>query len=162
MRGWQLLGEYSWLLTVVPMLALGAVVDANTWATKMINRVKNASADWEAGVANPRRSPTAQMKAAAGKWKSRMQAAIQNDSWSRAINQLTDDSIKAAAAKVGGGKFVDGITAREQKIRDAITKLQPKVAALSSRIQAMPQDTDQQREQRMVENLRGMRGIKTG
>jgi|SRR6266705_4195137 len=148
-------------VSLLALVALGAVVDGNTWATKMINRVKNAATDWEQGVQNPRRSPTAAMKAAAGKWKTNMQRAITEDRWSKAVNQLTDDSIKAAAVKVGGGKFVDGITAREQKIRDAITKLQPKVAAVSARIQNMPQDTDQQREQRMVENLRGMRGIKS-
>ncbi len=161
MRWYSQLSPHLSLLSILTLGVVAAVVDANTWATKMINRVKNASADWEAGVQNPRRSPTASMKAAAGKWKTNMQRAITEDRWSKAVNQLTDDSIKAAAAKVGGGKFVDGITAREQKIRDAITKLQPKVAAVSSKIQGMPQDTDQQREQRMIENLRGMRGIKS-
>lgn len=157
---WKVIELLAPSFFVVGLLAVGAVVDAQHWADKMITRVKNAAADWEKGVANPRRSPVAGMKSAAGKWKNKMQAAIANDSWSKAVNKLTDDAIKAAAAKVGGGKFVDGITAREQKIRDAIAIQQPKVAALSAKIQSMAQDTDQQRETRMVENLRGMRATK--
>ena len=158
---------YSWLSAHASLFSLAlvglvaAVVDANTWATKMITRVKNAAGDWETGVANPRRSPTAAMKAAAGKWKSNMQKAITEDRWAKAVSTLTDEAIKNAAAKVGGGKFVDGITAREEKIRAAIAKLAPKVAAVSARIQNMPQDTDQQRESRMVENLRAMRAVKS-
>jgi len=157
---WKVVELLAFSLSMIGLFMPGAVVDAGTWADKMIARVKNAGPDWEKGVQNPRRSPVAGMKAAAGKWKNNMQRAIQEDRWAKAVNGLTDDAIKAAAAKVGGGKFVDGITAREQKIRDAIQKQQPKVAALSTKIQGMPQDTDQQREARMVENLRGMRATK--
>ena len=157
---WKVIELLAFSLSMIGLFMPGAVVDAGTWADKMIARVKNAGPDWEKGVQNPRRSPVAGMKAAAGKWKNNMQRAIQEDRWAKAVNGLTDDAIKAAAAKVGGGKFVDGITAREQKIRDAIQKQQPKVAALSTKIQGMPQDTDQQREARMVENLRGMRATK--
>src|SRR5207244_12981997 len=109
---------YAWLnllgfsLSIIGLFGLGAVVDPSTWADKMITRVKNAASDWEKGVANPRRSPVAGMKAAAGKWKNNMQKAIAEDRWARSVNQLTDEAIKAAAAKVGGGKFVDGVTAR--------------------------------------------------
>jgi len=161
MRALSAWSIHSPLVQLLALALVGAVVDATKWADKMITRVKNASADWEAGVQRPRRSPTAAMKAAAGKWKTNMQKAITEDRWFKAIGTLTDDAIKAAAVKVGGQRFVDGVTAREQKVRDAIAKLQPKVSALSARIQAMPQDSDAQRETRMLENLRGMRAIKT-
>lgn len=148
------------LMPLTPLLMFATVVDAARWTQKMIDRVKNAGQAWADGVTHPRRSPTTAMKAAAGKWTQRMQAAIANNTWQKKIATLTDDSIKQAALKVGPQKFIDGITARQDKIAAAIAKLQPKVSALSSRIQGMPQDTDQQREQRMVENLRGMRAIK--
>lgn len=146
--------------TIFALAAIGGVVDATSWADKQLARVKNAAADWEKGVQSPRRSPTAAMKAANGKWKTNVQRAVQNDSWNKAVSQLTDDKIKAAAVAAGGQRFVDGVTTREQKIRDAIAKLQPKVAALSAKVQALPQDSDTQREQRMIENLRGMRALK--
>lgn len=142
------------------LAAFGAVLSADAWATKLLNRVKNAAADWEQGVQNPRRSPTAAMKAANGKWKANVQRAVTNDSYNKAVSTLTDSAIAAAAKAAGGQRFVDGVTSREPKVRAAIVKLQPKVQALSARIQGLPQDSDANREQRMIENLRGMRQLK--
>lgn len=148
------------LLALLPFVLIGAVLPADRWSDKLLARVKNSAADWEAGVANPRRSPTAAMKAANGKWKANVQRAVNEDRWSRAVSALTDDAIKQAAARAGGQRFVDGVTTREAKIRTAIAKLQPKVAALSARVQSLPQDSDANREQRMIENLRGMRQLR--
>jgi hypothetical protein len=136
------------------------IVSADQWATKMLERIKAAGSAWETGVQNPRRSPTAQMKAAAGKWKANMQAAINADRWAKKIANLTDESIRTAALKVGSSAFINGITAREDKVRAAVARLQPKVAAVSAQVQGMPQNTDGDREQRMLANLRGMRGIR--
>ena len=105
-----------------PFVLVGAVIDSTRWADKQLARVKNAATDWEQGVANPRRSPTAAMKSANGKWKANVQKAVQEDRWGRAVAQLTDDKIKAAAVAAGGQRFVDGVTTREQKIRDAIAE----------------------------------------
>lgn len=159
MRVMQWLLQHSDLFSLLALAFVAAVVDANTWTAKMMSRVQAAGGDWEKGVANPRRSPTAAMKAAGGKWKTRMQQAITNDAWMKGIAGLTDQAIQAAAAAAGGSRFVAGVTSRQQKIADAIAKLQPKVAALSSKIQSLPQDTDQQREDRMIQNVRGMRAI---
>jgi hypothetical protein len=141
-------------------MAVQPVLDPTSWANKMIERIQNAGQAWEQGIQNPRRSPTAAMKAANGKWKDRVTRAVQNDTWNKAISRLSDDQIAAQAKAVGGSALVAGVNARKQKIMDAIARLQPKVTAVVTRVQSMPQDTDQQREARMLENLRGMRAIK--
>src|SRR5258708_39711499 len=119
MRALSAWSIHSPLFGLFLLVLAGAVVDATKWADKMITRVKNASADWEAGVASPRRSPTAAMKAAAGKWKMNMQKAITEDRWFKAIGTLTDDSIKAAAVKLARPRFVGRGTAPGPTGRDA-------------------------------------------
>ena len=136
-----------------------SVPDAASWAEKMLRRVAGAGPDWEKGVQNPSSSPVAGMKKAKTRWKNQMQAAIAGDFWGKAVDRLTDDEIVAGALAVGGGAFTNGIAARAQKVRDAIARLQPKVQALKAKLDAMPVDTDAQREAKMIEAKRGMEAI---
>ena len=135
------------------------VVDAASWAEKMLRNAGNAGADWEKGVANPSSSPVGGMKKAKTRYKTEMTASLNEDRWGKAVDQLTDEEISAAALAVGGSAFVAGINARSPKIRNAIAKLQPLVLALKQRLDAMPVDTDQQREAKMIEAKRGMQAL---
>ncbi len=112
------------LLQLLALALVGAVVDATTWADKMITRVKNASADWEAGVASPRRSPTAAMKAAAG-------VELTMASSASFVARSARPPVKRVIAWGSPGRLM---------------------AAAAPWIGA---------ETRMLENLRGMRAIKT-
>jgi len=141
-------------------MPIQVVADASTWTQKMLDRVSGSGDAWLRGVQNPRQSPTAAMKAANGKWKNNTQAAITGDRWGKRVATLTDESIQAAAAAAGSSKFIAGVQQRKDKIAAAIQRLQPKVANLAQQVRSMPQDNDQQREARMIANLRGMRAIK--
>ena len=135
------------------------IIDAAAWAEKMIRKVGQSATDWENGVKNPSTSPVAAMRKAKGRFKDEMTKAIAEGRWDKAIDKLTDDQIIAGALAAGGGRFVQGITSREAKVRAAIAALQPKVAALKQRLDAMPVDNDQQREAKMLEAKRAMQAI---
>ncbi len=139
--------------------AVTPVIDAAAWVEKLIRKVQGAAQDWEAGVRNPSTSPVGGMKKAKGRFKTEMQAALNEDRWGKAIDRLTDEEIAAAAIAAGGARFVQGVTSRQPKVLAAVQALQPKVAALKARLDAMPVDTDQQREQKMLEAMRGMKAI---
>lgn len=139
--------------------AMAGVVDANAWAEKMLRKVSQSAQDWENGVKNPSTSPTAAMKKAKGRFKDAVSKALADDTWGKAIDRLTDDQIIQGAIAAGGSRFVQGITSREAKVRAAIGQLQPKVAALKAKLDAMPIDNDGQREQKMLEAKRGMVAI---
>ena len=144
---------------VGPALAMAGVIDASTWADKMIRKAEASGGDWEAGVKNPSTSPTAAMKKAKGRYKTEMTASITEDRWGKAIDRLSDADIVAGALAAGGARFVSGITSRRPKIVAAIAQLQPLVQALQQRLDGMPIDTDQQREAKMIEAKRGMQLI---
>jgi chorismate mutase len=136
------------------------MADANTWANKMLSRASNAGNDWLTGVKNPRRDPKAAALKAVGKYKDRMQKALTAGSWEKGVAATDPAQTMAVIDKVGAAGYTNGIAAREGKIRQAIATLAPKVTDISNRIQGMPQDTDAQRETRMIENLRAMRKLK--
>jgi hypothetical protein len=128
-------------------------------AQKMIDRSRAATAAWETGVANPSKSPTAEMKKSGKKWELGVQNAIAKKLWDKAVAKLTDEEIFSMAAKVGGGTWAAGISAREDKIKAAFAVFFPKLQQLLVKIDAMPTDTPEQREAKMLANLRGMREL---
>lgn len=140
-------------------LGMAGVIDANAWTEKLLRKVGQSGTDWENGVKNPSTSPTAAMKRAKGRYANEMAASLQEKRWDKAIDKLTDQDIIEGAIAAGGGRFTAGVTSREPKIRAAIQALQPKVAALKARLDAMPIDTDANREAKMIEAKRGMQAI---
>lgn len=139
--------------------AMAGVVDASAWADKMLRKIGQSATDWENGVKNPSTSPVGGMRKAKGRYKDEMNKSLTEDRWGKAVDRLTDEVIIAGALAAGGGRFTSGVSSREPKIRAAIALLQPKVAALKTRLDGMPVDTDDQREKKMIEAKRGMQAI---
>jgi hypothetical protein len=127
----------------------------------MISRSGQATTAWETGTQNPSKSPTGEMKRAGKKYDLAMQAAIRDQAWQKAVADLKDEDIFTMAAKVGGAAWAAGISARADKIQRAYALLMPKLAAHLAKIDAMPTDTPEQREAKMLANLRGMRELGT-
>jgi len=128
-------------------------------ATKMIERSRGATTAWEQGVQNPSKSPTEEMKKSGRKWELGVQNAISKKLWDKAVARLTDQEIFDSAAKIGGGAWASGISNREDKIRRAFETFMPKLEAHLRKIDAMATDTPEQREAKMLANLRGMREL---
>lgn len=146
-------------LGVLGAINVQGVASAERWTKKMLERAKAAGNDWVDGMQNPSADPKAAALAAKGKWKQKMTDAINNNNYEKGIQKYNPEDALATAMAVGASGYVAGITARESKIAKAIAILQPKVAALKNKIAAMPQDTDQQREARLLEARRGMIAI---
>lgn len=140
----------------MPVRRLPSAADIST---KMIERSRGATAAWEAGVQNPSKSPVEEMKKSGKKWELGVQNAIAKKLWDKAVAKLTDEEIATAAAKIGGATWAAGIANREDKIKRAFELFIPRLEALLRRIDALPTDTPEQREAKMVANLRGMREL---
>lgn len=136
-----------------------AGVDAARMLDKYQRRTQAAGADYVAGVNNPKRSFKAAAIAANGKWKNRVQEAIQQDNFAKGMNGVNEQEAIATATADGGAAYTAGVAKRIPKVQRAFATIAPQINSVSQRVQGMPQDTPQQREQRMLENLRGMRAV---
>lgn len=132
------------------------VKSAADWSDKMITNATNAGPAWLKGVLSPKKHPIEAAIAANGKRKARLAEAERDESWLKSMARVDVDEMYRTIEEVGESAYVAGITARRGKIENKIAKLQPLVEALAKTIDAMPQDTDQQREARMLAARRGM------
>lgn len=126
---------------------------------KMLDRSAQATAAWETGVQNPSKSPTGEMKKAGKRYDNAIQESVREQRWQKATGGLTDEEIFAAARNAGGGTWAHGISSRADKIKRAYDLLLPKLERHLADIDALPTDTPEQRTQKMVKNLEGMRKL---
>jgi hypothetical protein len=139
--------------------------DATRATEKYLRNTQAATADWAAGMQNPRRDPRAAAAAANGKFKQRVQQALNEDRWLHGVRNYDLAEAVQTAVSDGGAAYAAGIQKRSSKVARAFAELMPRLGAISQAVQQMPQDTEAAREARMLANLRAMRqlsGRRTG
>jgi hypothetical protein len=141
---------------------MAKLLSPEEWVNKMMSRAQGAGADWKSGLERARGTITSNMKKSAGRYKSEMQKSLAEDRWSKSIANLSDDQIIAAATAGGDSAWLAGLTNRTDKVRAALTRLHSKLQAHVDKINAMPAETDEQRKQKMLANLEGMKLIGQG
>jgi hypothetical protein len=129
------------------------------WLKRYTDRTGVAGQDWVDGMQSPSADPKSAALAAKGKWKTSMEAALRDDSYAKGISGYDLDEAIQTAIAVGASGYTSGIAARTGKIRRKIERLQPLVAALKRTLDALPQDTEAQRESKMIAAVKGMREI---
>lgn len=135
-------------------------IDPNKVTQKYVARTQAAGQDWLEGIQNTTVDIVAAAIKANAKWKSKMQAAIQNDTWAKRMGKVTTADIKAMVAKVGAGAYTSGIANRQDKVLKAFQRVMPMIDQVATAVRAMPDVTDADREARMIANVRGLRAIK--
>jgi hypothetical protein len=126
------------------------VKSSDRWAKQQIENAVAAASDWLDGVKNPSRNPIEAALDKEKKWEDRLQTAIKDKKWSKNLKKVSQADIIEVAEKVGTGAYSTGVSARETKIKKRVGELQPLVQAVSDTIQAMPDDTDANREKRLI------------
>lgn len=135
------------------------VPETDEWVSTMIAGVQNNATKWKERTMRPKRDPIEAAKAAAGKYKQKLQEALNEGRWEKALDQVDEDAMVEAIERTDPGQFVAGVQKRERKIRGKVERLRPLLVAHKQAVEKLPVDTDAQREQKMIANLRGMRAI---
>lgn len=142
-----------------PVTVAPRVKSADDWAEKQVTNAKNAGDRWLKGVLSPRKNPVTAAIAADTKRKQKLEEAERQGKWKKAMQQVNVDQMYETIEKGGSSAFTTGVSKREGKIKEKISKLQPLVLANAEEIDKMPQDTPEQREAKMIANKRGMEKI---
>jgi hypothetical protein len=130
--------------------------DATKMAEKYGRKVAAAAQDYVTGVQNPKADFKQAAIAAKGKWANRVQEAVQQDRFGRAMNQVDSAEAIAMAVSDGGAAYTAGASKRLPKVQRVYSRLAPMLGAVSTAIRQMPQDTDAQRAQRLLAARQGM------
>jgi len=124
-------------------------------AAKLIARATAAGSDYCDGMRNPKRSPVEAALRSEGKWEDRLRAAMANKSYGKGVRRQDYSDAVAVATSDGGSAYSSGVSKRAAKIQRVHADLMPRLGALSQAIQNMPQDTEGQREARLLAARRG-------
>jgi hypothetical protein len=136
-----------------------AVKNIDRWVAKQIERASAATEDFREGVRNCDVDPPRLALAANDKRIQKLKESITKKTWENSMSKVTkQDWLEPTLAKAD--RFSDGVSKAEPKIRRFVQGFRPHLEQIQKAVQTMPDITEQQREQRMLENLRRLRQAK--
>ena len=128
----------------------GGVISAQEWAEKQLRRAQAAADDWEKGVLNPRRDPIQAALQAAKKREENLRKSLDQHKWEKSMEKVSSDDWAQSVKNTGAAGYRRGVEAKAHKVVKAVQELQPLVDQVHKEIQSMPQDTEDQRIQRLL------------
>lgn len=132
------------------------VVPAEEWVEDMAAGATAKADKWLKKTLRPSKDPKERALAAEGKYTAQMQEALAEGRWGAGIRAIDEPLRQRMIEATGAAGYRSGVAAKKEKALAKIKKLQPMVAALKEKIAAMPQDTPEQREARLLAARRGM------
>lgn len=143
------------------MSSVKRVISPEEWKNRQINTLKAVGrTNYLAGIAAPKADPIARGIETEGKYADAMRKSIDEERRKKGLEKTDMATWYKYAASIGAEKLVDGVTKREAKVTAFVTTFHPLLTTHLSRIDALAEETDADRENRMLENLRGLKALK--
>lgn len=131
------------------------------WEKRQIDNMKAVGeASYKVGVAHPRKNPIEAGIAAESKYNNAMKKVLDEERRAKGLEGVTMAEWSGYTLEIGAGRLVDGVVKRRAKVKKFITAYQPLLVGHVGVIDELPDVTDGDREQRMLENVRGLKGLK--
>ena len=142
-----------------PVSVGSRVKSPEAWAAKLIANALGSGDNWMVGILNPRKNPIEAGIAAEAKYQDKLKQSMVEKRRVKGLQQVDVEAMYKTIEEGGPTVYTGGIERRRAKIEGKIGKLQPLVLALAQELDKMPQDTDSQREAKMIAAKRGMQAI---
>jgi hypothetical protein len=126
-------------------------------AKKWVQATQNSKAAVEAGVRAVTVSPTQKAAAKADKYLAGVQRAVDSRRFQNGLNRVTLQDWQNAMLTKGTQRIAGGVKEAEGKFTAFMSDFLPFVQSVQAAVKAMPDDTEQDRENRMLENVRRLR-----
>jgi len=143
------------------MATVTRVLSPEDWKNRQISNLKAVGeSSYKLGIAKPKKDPIAAGIAAEDKYGANTKKAIEKKSRAAALGKTDMATWYKYSSDIGAGRLVDGVTKREAKVSAFVRTWQPTLVSHLAKIDAMADVSDSEREQRMLENLRGLKALK--
>lgn len=129
-------------------------------AAKQVRRAQEASQDYIAGVQAVTESPGARAVKKKDKLRANFLASVDNGKWENNTSAVTREEWQEATVSKGGSRYASGVEAAKSKIEAFHNEFQPFVQQVKRELDSMPDATPEQREAKMLANVRKMRAFK--
>ena len=143
------------------MASVQRVLSPAEWKDRQINALKaSGEANYKVGIAKPRKDPIEAGIAAEEKYANAMKEVLENESRKHGLEGTSMAEWYKYASEIGASRLVPGVVKREAKVEKFVRTFQPMLVEHLSHIDALDDATDSDREQKMLENLRGLKTLK--
>lgn len=143
------------------MASVKRVISPEEWKNRQINTLKAVGrSNYLAGVASPKADPIARGIATEDKYAAETRKAIDAGRRKAALEKTDMAEWYRYASTLGADKLVDGVVKREAKVSKFVSAFQPLLVSHLAKVDALAEETDADREARMLENLRGLKALK--
>jgi len=137
------------------------ILPPDEWRKRQVETLRAVGErNYSQGINRPKKDPIEAGIAAEEKWAARIKEAIEKESRKKALAATNMSEWFNYAQNIGAGRLVEGVVKREAKVDRFVKAWQPLLLDHVSKIDAMPAVTDADMEQRMLENLRGLKALK--
>ena len=126
-------------------------------AEKWASRTASATGDWERGVQNVTQAPGAAAAAAKDKWAAGVAAAKDRFAANSQAVSLTEWKSRAVTKS---SRYSQGTEAAKPKMQTFLQTFLPAQEAITNSVRAMPSTTPEQREARMIAQMRQTRALR--
>lgn len=138
------------------IIGVGVVTDANAVASKWATRTSAAQTDYVSGVETTQKDPTALAIQNQARLLAAFQNAVNSGKWANKLRQVGKAGWQQAVV-AKANNFSTGVNAAQAKVATAFAPLLQYENSLQQQVDAMPNVTDADRENRMLAWVRGMR-----
>lgn len=143
------------------MATVKRVISPEDWKNRQIANLKAVGrSSYLTGIKSPKADPIARGIATEAKYAAATRAAIEDERRRKALEKTDMAEWYKYSSELGADKLVDGVVKREAKVTKFVTGFQPLLTSHLAKIDALPEETDSEREGRMLENLRGLKALK--
>ena len=143
------------------MATVKRIISPEDWKNRQIANIKAVGqTSYMQGIKSPKADPIEEGIKAEDKYAAETKKAIDNESRKKALEKTDIGEWYKYASEIGAGKLVDGVVKREAKVTEFVTSFQPLLSSLLSKVDTLSDVTDSDREQKMLENLRGLKALK--
>ena len=143
------------------MASVKRVISPEDWKNRQIAALKaTGRTEYLRGIASPKADPIARGIATEAKYAAATRKAIEEERRRKGLEKTDMGEWFKYASTIGADKLVDGVVKREAKVSKFVTAYQPLLVSHLAKIDALAEETDADRENRMLENLRGLKLLK--
>ena len=143
------------------MATVTRVISPDAWKKRQIDTLKAVGeTNYKVGIAKPRKDPIAAGIAAEEKYAANTKRAIDEGRRATALGKTSMSEWFKYSSDLGAGRLGEGVVKREAKVDRFVKTFQPMLVDHLSSVDALADVTDSDREQRMLENLRGLKALK--
>lgn len=143
------------------MATVTRVLSPDDWKKRQLDNLRAVGeASYRVGIAKPKHDPIAAGVAAEDKYAAEVKKAIDAKRRAEALGKTDMATWFKYTSELGAGRLVEGVTKREAKVAGFIRTFQPLLNEHLGKIDALTDVTDKDRENRMLENLRGLKALK--